>query len=279
VRLGLAEVLELTSKIHRREDQIEFLRRHNSEPLRGILKFTYDPDIEWLLPPGAPPYRPCEQMDQQGQLYRLMPKIYEMFIKGGSYANLRPSKREALFVSTLESIDPKDAELLCYAKDKCILTPHVTADLVAEAFPGLLGRFTPPKELEAVCEAPGVDRMTSATAYADRKLPEKRTSGVPIVLRHGSGATATIEDVAENLVQEIAENIRRSASPGVLVNEISENIVKPTIKLPGVCWLKDKQRWQALKVFQKKKYYLGVYKTLEDANAAIIKFNQEKGIS
>ena len=42
-----------------------------------------------------------------------------------------------MFIQTLESIDPEDAELLCSIKDKKIPYKGITSKLVTEAYPGL----------------------------------------------------------------------------------------------------------------------------------------------
>ena len=52
--------------------------------------------------------------------------------------NLTKAKREQLFINFLEMIDPEDAKLIISAKDKKIPYPNITAELVNEAFPGLI---------------------------------------------------------------------------------------------------------------------------------------------
>ena len=47
-------------------------------------------------------------------------------------------KRESLFISLLETIHPKDAELFLEAKDKNLKYKGITKKLVMDAFPNLI---------------------------------------------------------------------------------------------------------------------------------------------
>jgi hypothetical protein len=51
--------------------------------------------------------------------------------------NLKPLKRETMFVEFLESLAPKDAELILAIKDKKLPFKGITEDIVREAFPEL----------------------------------------------------------------------------------------------------------------------------------------------
>ena len=136
MKLGIAEILERVSKEETKEAKIELLRKHDSVPIRTVLKAALDPSIKWALPKGEPPYKPCEFLDQENMLYSETRRLY-LFIEGGN-SNLKPMKREALFIGLLESLAPADAKLLCAAKDKKIPYKGITVKLVNEAYPGLI---------------------------------------------------------------------------------------------------------------------------------------------
>ena len=133
---GIAEILTMVSKKDTRAEKIEVLRKFDSVTLRTVLQGTFDPGIEWDLPPGDPPYRPCEFFDQQGRFYQETRKLY-MFLKGRR-PDLTPLKKEVLFIALLEGLDKDDAKILLAAKDKKMPYKGVTYKLVQEAFPGLL---------------------------------------------------------------------------------------------------------------------------------------------
>jgi hypothetical protein len=58
-----------------------------------------------------------------------------LFIDGGA-PNLKPVRRESLWIELLECVDPEDAKLLNLIKDKK-LPEGLTADTVKKAFPDL----------------------------------------------------------------------------------------------------------------------------------------------
>lgn len=136
MRLGIAEILELVSKQETKEGKIEMLRKHDSVPMRTILKAAFDPSIVWALPKGDPPYKPCEYLDQENMLYSETRRLY-LFMEGGN-TNLKTIKREALFINLLESLAPADAKLLCAVKDKKMPYKSINVKLVNEAYPGLI---------------------------------------------------------------------------------------------------------------------------------------------
>lgn len=134
---GLAEILEEVSKIKKKEERIEELRKHgDNRALLQLLQYTFDPRIKWLLPEGIPPFKKNEYIDQEANLYSEMRRLY-LFVEGGN-PNLAPMKREMLFIGLLETIHPADAMVLCAAKEKKLPYKTITAEIVNEAFPGLL---------------------------------------------------------------------------------------------------------------------------------------------
>lgn len=136
MRLAIFQVLQQTSEQSGIQAKIEFLRQHDSTPLRMILKYALDPNIEWDLPDSEPPFKPCPYPGQETRLISEARRLY-LFLKGGN-PNLNKIKREALYIELLESIHPEDAKVLNAAKDKKLPYKGLTAKLVGEAFPGLI---------------------------------------------------------------------------------------------------------------------------------------------
>lgn len=120
---SIAEILEQASKIKLKQERISFLHNHrNATAIKYIFSLAYNPLIEWLLPEGTPPYKPCEFHDVQGMLIKELRRLY-LFTKTPSASNspdLSPLKREQLFIGLLESIDPEDAKLLISVKERTI---------------------------------------------------------------------------------------------------------------------------------------------------------------
>lgn len=136
IKLMISEILELADSQKKKQDKIAVLRNHDNPALRHVLKFTMDPQIKFLLPDTNPPYKPIESKEAQGRLYSEARKLY-LFVEGGN-PNLTTFKREMLFIQLLESVDPKEAELLLHVKNKKLPYKSITTKLVKEAFEGLL---------------------------------------------------------------------------------------------------------------------------------------------
>jgi hypothetical protein len=122
-----------------KSQRAERLRYYQSPALCTVLRGALDETIEWLLPEGTPPYNESKFLDEHGSLYGNVRKFYLFVVDNGVKGIDLPSmKREQLFIELLESIEPQDAKLLCFVKDKKLPHKEITADLVQEAFPGLL---------------------------------------------------------------------------------------------------------------------------------------------
>lgn len=136
-RRSIAWILDFTDKLPNDEERIKCLQANDTVPMRTIIKFALDPNIEWLLPEGDPPYTVNEDDKySEGVLYSEVRKLY-LFIKGGN-DNLKPIRREQLFINLLQIVDPKDAVLLLAAKDKKLPYKNITEKLIRKAYPGLL---------------------------------------------------------------------------------------------------------------------------------------------
>lgn len=133
--IAIYEILENTSKKKTEKEKIQYLQEHaDNATLQTILVGAFYPDVRWALPPGAPPYTPCDPVNAESFLYTQAKRLY-IFAEGGS--NLNNLRREALFIELLESVHPKDAEVILAMKDKTL--PYgITPQLIGKAFPGLL---------------------------------------------------------------------------------------------------------------------------------------------
>ncbi len=133
---------EIFKEIHnakKKKDKIAVLHFYSSAALKSVLGYTYDPRIKWLLPEGIPPYKPLpEEADQEAALASELRKMY-MFVEGYAEAqcNLKPHRREILFIAMLESIDPRDAKVLIGMKERKQPFNGLTRKLVEEAYPNL----------------------------------------------------------------------------------------------------------------------------------------------
>lgn len=136
--VALPTIFTEVAKAKTKEAKKEVLLRHEQNGvLKEILKYTFNPDIKFLLPPGNPPYKTVvDESENPTYLYGLVRKLY-LFVEGGN-PNLKQARREYLFIELLESIHPLEAELLLQIKDKKIKCKGLTYNLVKETFPELI---------------------------------------------------------------------------------------------------------------------------------------------
>lgn len=132
----LSEILTKVNNAKNKEKKIEVLKQYDCDPLRMIIKSSFDPKIEWLLPEGMVPYKAndAEEGTEHTILRREVKKLYR-FIKGGD-DSLAQFKRENLFIQILEGLHKSEAELLINAKDKKLHQVYkgLSKEVVKEAF-------------------------------------------------------------------------------------------------------------------------------------------------
>ena len=140
--LLISEILQMVQDAPNKEARIELIKKHNCLALRDVLKGGLDESLTWILPKGAPPYK-----KEEGQPIGLSPSSLQKqsprlryFVAGGPGDRLVPAKRERIFINVLESIHPRDAELLIAVKDRQLkkLYPCLTKALVEAVFPNLI---------------------------------------------------------------------------------------------------------------------------------------------
>lgn len=100
--------------------------------LRFIFEHAFLPEKKFVLPEGDPPYKKdaAPLGMSPANLYMEVKKLY-VFCR----ADLKPIKRETLFVQLLENLHPSEAELILAIKDQNLakLYPKITRKLVADA--------------------------------------------------------------------------------------------------------------------------------------------------
>lgn len=131
------EIFDEANKIEELRERVNFLRSKDSKNLRILLKAAYNPKIEWVLPTGSVPFLAIEG-PARTNLLRVAGDLY-VFVKGGA-DGLNKIRREHLFIQMLESLSPKEAEILVFIKDKSLeeLYPNLNKETIEMAFPTVL---------------------------------------------------------------------------------------------------------------------------------------------
>jgi hypothetical protein len=136
MKYTMHEMLKKASNQRSNALKIKLLREFDSPELRSLLKSSYDPNIEWMLPEGDVPYDKKDYKLGDGSHKFLFTEISTLyhFVKGGNNA-LKSSKREQMFIELLESLHETEANLLILAKDKSLYKEYKLSDnVIREAF-------------------------------------------------------------------------------------------------------------------------------------------------
>lgn len=140
---ALWEVIDMAANLPTEQERIAFLRKHDSVPLRRMLRYAYDSRVNWILPKDwQPKYTPLAEDQQIGVENMLIKEARTMylFLSGDDdwNPNVPMEKRQKLFIELLESVLPKDADLILATRERRLPRTEITPDLVRKTFPGLI---------------------------------------------------------------------------------------------------------------------------------------------
>jgi hypothetical protein len=137
-RPALAQIIADVESQKTKAKQVELLKKHSCKEIKTVIGYAMDPGVKWLLPETDPPFKPLDQStDQEGRFYTETDKLL-YFIASPEGLNVKQIRREQLFIQVLESIDPRDAQLLLRMKNKQL---KIKLEAVKEAFPNLTANW------------------------------------------------------------------------------------------------------------------------------------------
>ena len=133
--MTIHERLEKIDKLkqHKRKvDQLQQLDTDVKFVVKSIFQATYNHNVKFDMPEGSPPFTPNEKEDieiSKNHFHKAM--IASMNRKQHQW------KRERDYTKFLESISPKDAEIMIAMKDKKLtdVFPTFTRELCKEVYP------------------------------------------------------------------------------------------------------------------------------------------------
>ncbi len=133
------EIFELASEQKTKAKRVAILKEYRDDSVTAVLIWNYDVKVVSAVPEGVVPFKQNDVPvgTDHTSLRREWKNLYH-FIKGGN-DSLSAIRRETMFIQLLEGLHPKEAEIICYIKDKDLkaLYPKITLDVVKEAFPDI----------------------------------------------------------------------------------------------------------------------------------------------
>ena len=136
MNLLVSEILGKVSKLKTKKEKVAWLKQHDSDALRMVIKSSFDPELNWLLQEGDVPFNRNDAPEgtEHTDLHMEARKLYH-FIEGGNN-QITQNKRESMFVQLLEGLHESEADVLVAAKDKKLhqIYKGLSAPVVKEAF-------------------------------------------------------------------------------------------------------------------------------------------------
>ncbi len=136
------EFLDLIEKAKTEDEKIAALKLYGSyPPLNFLLSMCYNSKVEFELPAGMPPYN-RDEATHYDLFSPLGSQIRRMQICLKSNGNTPRFKKESVFIQMLETINPKEADILIACKDRALteMYPSITKELVAKVFPAYVSK-------------------------------------------------------------------------------------------------------------------------------------------
>ena len=134
------EVFEAVASAKNRKAKLQVLQENNRMPVRDVLQGTFDSRIQWNLPTDTPPYTPQAEGAPSPRTLLKEHLKFKYFVRGlRESEDLSNVTRERMFIDILETIPPKDAQILVSMVNK--KKPDfdgLTEKLVKEAYPDLI---------------------------------------------------------------------------------------------------------------------------------------------
>jgi len=124
-----------------KQERMKVIERNLSKTLVQVFELTYHPNFQWLITEMPENYKvPTDMLPglSPQTLSTQLRKLY-LFQKGNPSAEvLTVEKRNQLLLQLLESIEPREAEVIIGILSKDLGVKGLTYKFVKEAFPNLL---------------------------------------------------------------------------------------------------------------------------------------------
>jgi|TARA_B100000378_G_C18046272_1_gene412096 hypothetical protein len=137
MKLLISEVIKKASNAKTKAEKIKILQENNSQALRSVLKWNFEPKIISDIPEGEVPFKRNDApIGTEHTMLEREAKNLWRFIKGAN--SLARFKREQLFIQMLEGLHESEADIICLVKDKQLHKKYrITKAVVTSAFPNI----------------------------------------------------------------------------------------------------------------------------------------------
>lgn len=143
-----------------------YKKQGDGGPLGIIFKHAFLPESKFLLPEGKPPFKPdAAPIGMSPSRFIQEVRKFNLFMR----TDLKPVKREQLFIQLCESIHPEEAAILLAIKEQNLneLYPNITWSVVSDA------GFIPPPTEEQLANRPKPKKTRASRKKKDSEAIEQ----------------------------------------------------------------------------------------------------------
>lgn len=139
INLSIYEMFQNVSKETKEADKVLLLKQYSKESqgFSTMVDLIFNPAWKWLLPPGSPPYNAAPKEHDNQNVLKADARKLQYFVNTPQGNNMKPLRRETMFIELLEAVHFYDAKLLLSAKDKKLPFKGVTLKHIKKAFPDM----------------------------------------------------------------------------------------------------------------------------------------------
>lgn len=137
---NMYEIFDEFEEAKTKEEKMKVIEKNLSPTLVKVLELTFHPNFEWHIKELPYNYRIPDTLPgvSIGQMSTEVRKLY-LFRKGDPTADsLTPQKRQQLLLQLVESLEPREAEVIIGIFNKDLGVKGLTYKFVKEAFPNML---------------------------------------------------------------------------------------------------------------------------------------------
>jgi hypothetical protein len=137
----LYEIFDEFESCSNKKERMDVIGRNLSKTLVDVLQLTYHPDFQWSITELPEGYKvPTDMLPgiTHDSLNAQLRRLYMFRIGDPTAATLTPKRKTELVTQMLESIEPREAEILLGIFQKDQHVKGLDYKFVKEAFPQLL---------------------------------------------------------------------------------------------------------------------------------------------
>lgn len=137
---NLYEVFDEFEEAKTKQEKMRVIEKNLSQHLVDVLQYTFHPDFEWKFKKIPKDYKlpDCPPGMGYSTINHVLRKFYLFRVGDPRCEQLTVKRREELLIQVLESLEPREIEVVIGIFKKDLGVKGLTYNFVKEAFPNLL---------------------------------------------------------------------------------------------------------------------------------------------